>query len=69
MALLIAGSNSTIVSFGQKLIANLRSHYEFAGMLQQEEQNPDWLFAQREPDAVLPEFSRANVELEQSEAI
>jgi hypothetical protein len=34
-----------------------------------EEQNPDRLLAQLDPNTVLPEFSRANVELEQSEAI
>ena len=37
-------------------------------MLQQEEQNPDRLFAQLEPDPLLAQFPRANLELERPEA-
>ena len=51
-----------------ELIANLRSPYQFAGVLQQEEQYPDWLFAQPEPDTLLAQFPRAHVELERSKA-
>ena len=52
-----------------ELIANVRPQYHFAGMIQQEEQNPHWLFAQLEPDTVLAQLSRTHVELERSEAI
>jgi hypothetical protein len=53
---------ATMVSFGQKLIANLRAQCQFAGMLQQEEHNADRLFAQMQPGcracAILPSERR-----------
>ena len=52
---------------GPKLIANLRSQHDLAPAFQQQQQNSKRLFAQPQADAVLAQFSRANIQFEGAE--